>query len=97
VVLVDFTVSTDGGCCGYVNTRASTWTSLLAGPSGGAWTLLEAHPCRATLLLATPAGLLVTFNHLTNEKVGEVQLELGEEVTALKYSPDGSCLALGTR
>ena len=96
VVLVDFTVSSDNGHCGYVSSRAGTLTPLLAGP-GGPWSLMEAHPRLSILLLASGAGRLVSYNHLTNEKVGEVQLQLGEELTAVKYAPDGGSLAVGTR
>ena len=58
---------------------------------------MEAHPRLSILLLASGSGRLVSYNHLTNEKVGEVQLQLGEELTAVKYAPDGGSLAVGTR
>jgi hypothetical protein len=96
VVLVDFTVSSEGGQCGLVSGRAGTLTQLVAGPSGP-WSFLEAHPRLAVILLASPGGQLVCYNHLTNEKVGEAQLQLGEELTVIKYSSDGSNIAVGTR
>jgi hypothetical protein len=93
VILADFVVSSEGGHCGLVSGRAGTKTPLVTGP----WSFLEAHPRQAVILLASPDGRMAFFNHLTNEKVGEVQLQLGEELTAIKYSSDGSNIAVGTR
>jgi hypothetical protein len=94
---MDFTVSTEGGTCGYVNTGRSTLTSLVVGPAGP-WAFMDTHPQLSMVLLASAGGLVVTYNYLTNEKVGEdTQLQLGEELTALKLAPDGHSLALGTR
>ena len=96
IVLSDFVVSLEGPLAGYVSFATGNLNTLING-KGAPWTFQDIHPTKNQLLLGNILGFVSIYNYLSNERIGDKDLNIEDEIMVVKYSPAGDLLAVGTK